>query len=252
MRLQNTLALLVCLSAHAESAPDNDAVIVPPADCQHAGSDKTWTLKREARLAEILKALSELTCERFFVSRALLDEKLTIDVGAEAMSSWELHQRVEGALRARGIVLDLAQASRVRRSADVRSVPPSASPTSNAAVSVERLDKAIKCQANRCTLTREIADAMLADSTGFATSARVVPSFKDGKPVGFKLFAIRPGSYFGHLGRQNGDLVLALDGHELRGPDNVLEAYAALRGKSDLKLALERRGEKLTIEYVIK
>jgi hypothetical protein len=245
------MALLLCLSlpARAESGPPEDAVIAPQPDCRHSTGDKVWRLTREARLAEILKALADLTCERFFVSRPLLDEKFTVDVGADPLSSFELHQRVEGALRARGIVLDLAPASRVRRAADTRlSTTPSPAPS----VSNERLDKGIQCQANRCTLTGEIADAILSDGAGFASSARIVPQLRDGKVVGFKLFAVRPGGYLARLLLRNGDTVLSLEGHELTSPETVLEAYAQLRGKSRLKLLLERQGERVSIEYLIK
>jgi hypothetical protein len=255
MPLQNsaTIAFLVGLSlaARAESGPPEDAVIAPAPDCRHTSGDKLWTLRREARLAEILKALADLTCERFFVSRPLLDEKFTVDVGADPLSSFELHSRVEGALRARGIVLDLAPASRVRRAADTR-LTTTPSPAPSVSVSGERLDKGIQCQANRCTLTREIADAILSDGAGFASSARIVPNFRDGKVIGFKLFAVRPGGYLARLLLRNGDTVLSLEGHELTSPETVLEAYAQLRGKSRLKLLLERQGEKMSIEYLIR
>jgi hypothetical protein len=259
MALHDSRILAICLfaaTAHAEAAApkgDDEAVILPPGDCQHYGNDKSWTLTREARLAEILKALSDLTCERFFVSRKLLDDKLTVDVGKEPMSSYELHARVEGALRAKGIVLDVAPASRVRRSSDPRGggLPPVPYGVSSS-IPAEKLDKSIKCDGNKCTLTREIVDALLANTAELASGARFVPSIKEGRPNGFKLYAIRPNSVYGRLGFQNGDTVQSLNGLDITSPDKALEAYAKLRAASHLTVDGERRGQKFTLEWVVK
>jgi hypothetical protein len=46
---------------------------------------------------------------------------------------------------------------------------------------------------------------------------RIVPAFfSQGKPDGFKIFAIRPGSHFYRIGLQNGDAITKIDGTELK------------------------------------
>jgi general secretion pathway protein C len=100
-------------------------------------------------------------------------------------------------------------------------------------------------------LTREFLDRMLGDVDGMSRSARVVPRLVDGKPRGVKLYAIRPGSYFAELGLENGDALIALNGFDLSAPDSALEAYAHLRDTSHLVLDLERRGERVTLEYFV-
>ena len=59
----------------------------------------------------------------------------------------------------------------------------------------------------RATLQRLLDDPSLV-----ATSARVIPSVRNGDSEGFKLYAIRPGSFYAKLNLQNGDTVRAING----------------------------------------
>jgi general secretion pathway protein C len=45
-----------------------------------------------------------------------------------------------------------------------------------------------------------------------AKGARVVPAVKNGKPDGFKLYAIRPSSVYSKLGLTNGDTIQSING----------------------------------------
>ena len=82
--------------------------------------------------------------------------------------------------------------------------------------------------------------------------ARIVPAVRDGKLIGFKLYAIRVGSIYARLGMQNGDTFEAADGRSLATPDDALAAYAAVKkaaaGKT-IVLTGTRRGEPLTLTY---
>lgn len=85
-----------------------------------------------------------------------------------------------------------------------------------------------------------------------ATGARVVPSMKEGRPHGLKLFAIRPDSLFAAAGFFNGDLLGDVNGLPLTSPDEVLKAVEALRTVEKLDFHLTRRDQdvhlKLTVE----
>lgn len=94
--------------------------------------------------------------------------------------------------------------------------------------------------------------AILDNPAVLAGGARVVPAMKDGKPHGFKLYAIRPGSTFARLGFANGDTLVAIDGKRVDSPDLALEAYASLRGAKagrTITVALVRGGKPLTLTY---
>lgn len=97
-----------------------------------------------------------------------------------------------------------------------------------------------------------VVDGMLSNTTQLATAARLVPAVKDGKPIGFKLYGIRPRGPYALLGFQNGDTLNTINGYSLDSPDHVLEAYAKLRDAPHYTIVIERRGEPLTLEYEVK
>jgi general secretion pathway protein C len=110
----------------------------------------------------------------------------------------------------------------------------------------------INCSGSSCTIDRALVDKLLQNTTMLATAARVVPSIKDGKPNGFKLYAIRPNSIFGRIGLQNGDTVKTINGMDMSSPDKALEVFTKLRNASHLTVQLERRGENTTLDYTIR
>jgi general secretion pathway protein C len=114
------------------------------------------------------------------------------------------------------------------------------------------IDKGVNCSGNNCTVDRALVEKLLQNTTMLATSARFVPSIKDGKPNGFKLYAIRPNSIFGKIGLQNGDTIKAINGNDMTTPDAALALYSKLRSASHLSVQVERRGEAQTMDYTIK
>lgn len=115
------------------------------------------------------------------------------------------------------------------------------------------IEKGIRCAgASNCEVDKSLVDKLLANTTALATSARFVPSSKDNKPNGFKVYAIRPGSVFAKLGLQNADLVKAINGLDMSTPDKAFEAYTKLKSATHLTLNVERRGENVTYDYQIR
>jgi general secretion pathway protein C len=114
------------------------------------------------------------------------------------------------------------------------------------------IDKGVNCSGNSCTIDRALVEKLLSNTTMLATAARFVPSIKDGKPNGFKLYAIRPQSIFGRIGLQNGDTIKAINGSEMTTPDAALGLYTKLRSASHLSVQLERRGETVALDYTIR
>ncbi len=96
---------------------------------------------------------------------------------------------------------------------------------------------------------------IVADPTAAAKGARVVPAMKDGKPLGFKLYAVKPDSFIAHLGLENGDTVTTVDGEPIASPDKALAAYSKLR---DLKVGdvvtvtIDRKGTPTLLTYTLR
>jgi general secretion pathway protein C len=100
-------------------------------------------------------------------------------------------------------------------------------------------------------IDRALVDKLLANPMSVARGARVVPSIKNGKANGFKLYAIRPNSIYGKLGLMNGDTIHAVNGFELTTPDKALEVYTKVKTSSNLSVSVTRRGKPVNLGYNI-
>lgn len=101
-------------------------------------------------------------------------------------------------------------------------------------------------------IDRGLVEKVMADPNLVARSARIVPSIKDGKANGFKVYAIRPNSAFAKLGLQNGDTLHAVNGYDMTSPDKALEVYTKVKSANNLSISVTRRGQPVTMEYSIK
>ena len=80
----------------------------------------------------------------------------------------------------------------------------------------------------------------------------MVPSVKNGKANGFKLYAIRPSSVYSKLGLSNGDTIHAINGFELTSMDKALEVYTKVKEVNNLTVSVTRRGKPTTLNYSIR
>ncbi|MCE9577661.1 MAG: hypothetical protein K8W52_31210 [Deltaproteobacteria bacterium] len=101
-------------------------------------------------------------------------------------------------------------------------------------------------------ISRDLVDKVLSNPMAVAKGARVVPSVKDGKANGFKLYAIRPSSVYAQIGLANGDTIHAINGFDLTSPDKALEVYTKVKEATALTVQVTRRGKEMTINYAIK
>jgi hypothetical protein len=142
----------------------------------------------------------------------------------------------------------------------VTAVPPAipATPVTPAKdPAVDELDAAmatdiVKIDDTHYTIKHGLIDKMLANPMAVSKGARVVPSVKDGKPDGFKLYAIRPTSFYARIGLANGDTLTAINGFELTSADKALEVYTKIREATAFELSITRRGKPLSLYISVK
>src|SRR5690606_8577276 len=133
----------------------------------------------------------------------------------------------------------------------VASAPP---PTTTSTEPMDDLQASIengikKTGENTYEIDRSLVDKVLANPMAVAKGARVVPAVKNGKPDGFKLYAIRPSSVYAKLGLTNGDTLQSINGFELTTADKALEVYTKLREATQLEVEITRRGKPMTLKY---
>jgi general secretion pathway protein C len=109
-----------------------------------------------------------------------------------------------------------------------------------------------KIDDNNYEIDKSLVDKVLANPMAVAKGARVVPAVKNGKPDGFKLYAIRPSSVYAKLGLQNGDTLQSINGFELTSADKALEVYTKLREATSLQVEVTRRGQQQKLTYTIR
>jgi general secretion pathway protein C len=115
------------------------------------------------------------------------------------------------------------------------------------------VDKGVhKIDDSHYEVDRALVDKILNDPSQVMRSARIVPSIKDGKANGFKMYAIRPNSVYAKIGMQNGDTIQAINGFEITSPDKALEVYTKVKSASSLSIQITRRGAPVTMDYQIK
>jgi general secretion pathway protein C len=108
-----------------------------------------------------------------------------------------------------------------------------------------------KLDDNTFEIDRALVDKILANPMAANKGARIVPAVKNGKPDGFKLYAIRPTSVYAKLGLTNGDTIEAINGMELTSADQALEVYTKLKDATQLQVDGLRRGKPITMKYTI-
>ena len=129
-------------------------------------------------------------------------------------------------------------------------VPPSPDPSDELAKLMDK-DIVVIDDTHR-TLTRALVDKILANPMAVAKGARIVPAVSNGKPAGFKLYAIRPSSFYARIGLANGDTLTMINGFEMTSADKALEVYTKLRDATSIELDLIRRGKPVKLFITIK
>jgi general secretion pathway protein C len=108
-----------------------------------------------------------------------------------------------------------------------------------------------KLDEHRYQIERSTVNNALSNMNELAMQARIVPSFKNGQPNGFKLFSIRPDSLYAKIGIQNGDVIQRLNGFDMNSPDKALEAYTKLKSANAIDMTVERNGQTVSYHYGI-
>jgi general secretion pathway protein C len=101
-------------------------------------------------------------------------------------------------------------------------------------------------------IPKEEINRTLSNLNDVAMQARIVPAFKDGVAVGFKLFSIRPDSLYTKIGVQNGDVIRRINGYEINSPDKALEVYSKLKESSRIEIEIDRNGSNVRKTYNVR
>lgn len=109
-----------------------------------------------------------------------------------------------------------------------------------------------KLSANRFLVNREDVTAAVGNINQFMTQARLKPHFEMGKPSGYSVSEVVPGSLMEKLGLKNNDIVKKVNGMLVTRPEEVMQAYAQLQRDSNIEVEIERGGRAEVLRYEIR
>lgn len=109
-----------------------------------------------------------------------------------------------------------------------------------------------KLSANRFLVNREDVSSSVGNINQFMTQARIKPNFVTGRPSGFSVSEIQPGSLMEKLGLRNNDVVKRVNGQAINKPEDVFQAYSQLQRDSNIELEIERDGRSEILRYEIR
>jgi general secretion pathway protein C len=105
---------------------------------------------------------------------------------------------------------------------------------------------------NKFLIDRRELESTVANINEVFTQARAVPFFENGKTVGFRVFAIKPGSVFEKIGLQNGDVINRVNGVELTDPTKAISLFTELQNEGHIALDLQRNKQAKNFSYEIR
>lgn len=109
-----------------------------------------------------------------------------------------------------------------------------------------------KLSANRFLVNREDVTAAVGNVNQFMTQARLRPHFEMGKPSGYSVSEVVPGSLMEKLGLKNNDIIKKVNGMLVTRPEDVMQAYAQLQRDSNIEVEIERGGRAEVLRYEIR
>ncbi len=104
-------------------------------------------------------------------------------------------------------------------------------------------------ESTNISIKRNIIDESMKDINGLMSQVRVKPHFTGGNADGILLYGIKQNSMFKNMGIQNGDIIMGVDGTEIKSVEDAISLYDRLKNSSDMKMRIRRRGQVKEILY---
>jgi len=176
------------------------------------------------------------------------------NTGTQRTMSLAIGDQIEGASvlaieRDRVIILNRGQREYIDAHAPSAAPPP---PPPRATSRADASSDIREVTPNNYEIPRNELEKTLGNLNEMATQARIMPAFKDGVSQGFRLYSIRPNSFYQKIGIQNGDIVRRINGFDMDSPEKALELYSKLRDSSRIDIEIERNGNPLKKTYNIR
>ena len=109
-----------------------------------------------------------------------------------------------------------------------------------------------RISSTKYVLDREAVNSTLGNLNQFMTQLNVKPYLEFGKPAGFQISRIKPGSLISKMGLRNGDIIKSVNNMTIDNPEQAIGVYQQLQNESSFSIEVERRKKRKTFQYEIK
>jgi len=79
----------------------------------------------------------------------------------------------------------------------------------------------------------------------------VIPYYKNGKIIGFKVNGVRKNSFVYKMGIRKGDIILSVNDYPIRSMEEGFAAFERLKRASEINIKVLRQGREVTLSYII-
>jgi general secretion pathway protein C len=100
-------------------------------------------------------------------------------------------------------------------------------------------------------LTREEIESALPEYRNLMQQIRVRPHFEAGKPGGFMIYNIDPGSIYAKMGLENGDVIKSVNGQPIETTQQALDFYNSLKEGGAVTLEIKRGESTRELRFAI-
>ena len=247
------MGALVAVGLAATGAPAlAEQLEAPPCKPTPAQTKISPGLESQMSLLALATTLGTFTCQKIVIDAELSSRTLAVTVvgGSTRMTVKELGELFRHAVEATGLMVSDKRGTLLVMRDPKAAVP--CAPTAAAAGPKElppddgvKLLSATHVQIERATVAK-----LLDDPAQALKSGRIVPNVKEGKPDGYKIFAVRAGSLFARMGILNGDVIKTWNGVSID-DDEAYRQIRALRTAKSAELGLVRRGAAMQLHIEV-
>lgn len=98
-------------------------------------------------------------------------------------------------------------------------------------------------------IDRKEVEAAMGDVNSLMRQISLKPHISDGKPDGIAVSSVQPSSIFKKAGLQSGDVIMSIDGREIKTFEDVMGMYESLKSSSRIEMQVKRQDTPVTLVY---
>lgn len=98
-------------------------------------------------------------------------------------------------------------------------------------------------------IPRREVEAAMGDVNNLMRQISLKPHISDGKPDGISVSSVQPNSIFKKAGLQSGDVIISIDGREIKTFEDVMGMYESMKSATRIEMQVKRQDTPVTLVY---